>query len=313
MNRKIVFLFPGQGSQTLGMGADLYRKYPLARRRFDQADDLLGYRLSRICFQGPAEGLNTDINAQLAVYTLSCIVSDLLKRAGIRPDAVSGYSSGYYAAAYAAGGLTFDKGLAIVKQAGKILLDAGAKIDGKMAVIFGLPHKDVAGICAELEDVDVAIINTAQQIVVAGRAQAVNRAMESCLAAGALDAYLLPVETAYHSRFMVPARARFLNEIAAHSIGDPHLPIISYATLKPASEKNALFQTMASQLPRTVCWRDLIHKLRDDGYDHFLEVGPGAVIARTVRWIDRTIDISSVGSARALQRVTAHRLSQSPK
>ncbi len=248
MNERIVCLFPGQGSQHVGMGADLYQIYPQARRRFDQANEVLGCKLSRICFEGPRDVLNTDLNAQLAVYTVSCILSDLLKQAGIVPKAVAGYSSGYYAAAYAAGGLPFAEGLATVKLAGKILLDEGQRITGKMAVIFGLPYEDVAAICIQTGEVDVAIINTLHQVIISGNAPAVKQAMERCLAAGALDAYLLPAETAYHSRFMTAACKRFLNEIALAHLSDPQIPIVSYATLDTAQDKKALALTMASQL-----------------------------------------------------------------
>jgi len=310
MNRSVVCLFPGQGSQHVGMGADLYQIYPQARRRFDQANEVLGYNLSRICFEGPAERLNTDLNAQLAIYTVSCILSDLLKQAGIVPNEVAGYSSGYYAAAYTAGGLPFTEGLTTVKLAGEILLDEGRRITGKMAVIFGLPHEKVAAICTQTGEVDVAILNTSQQVIISGHAPAVKQAMEHCLAAGALDAYFLPVETAYHSRFMTAAGKRFLKEIPLAHLSDPQIPIVSYATLDTPMDKKNLALTMASQLASTVRWFDLIRKLSASDPSRFLEVGPGAVISRAVRWIDRTITIVPIGSAKAVERMVANRLAR---
>jgi len=310
MNKRIVCLFPGQGSQHVGMGADLYQVYPQARRRFDQANEVLGYNLSRICFEGPADVLNTDLNAQLAVYTVSCILSDLLKQAGIVSNSVSGYSSGYYAAAYAAGGLQFIEGLTTVKLAGAILLDEGGQITGKMAVIFGLPHETVAAICRQTGDVDVAILNTLRQVIISGNAPAVKQVMERCLAAGALDAYFLPAETAYHSRFMANACKRFLNEIPLAHLSDPQIPIVSYATLETATDKKTLAQTMASQLARTVRWFELIRKLSANGQNRFLEVGPGAVISRAAHWIDRRIAMTPIGSAKALERVVGKPLAK---
>jgi [acyl-carrier-protein] S-malonyltransferase len=303
MKAKTIFLFPGQGSQSVGMGHDLYQAYPLARRRFDQADEVLGYPLSRICFEGPADVLDSDLNAQLAVYTVSCILCDLLKQTGIQPDTVTGYSSGYYAAAYAAGALSFGQGLTIVKQAGEILISEGRQIAGHMAVIFGVPYQDVATICTQVNDVDVAIINTRQQVIVSGLAPAVTLAMERCLAAGALDAYALPAETAYHSRFMAGAQRRFREKISGDQLRDPQIPIISYVTLNAAPDKDALVRTMASQLAKTVRWLDLIRMFCESRPTCFMEVGPGAVISRAVRWIDREVEIFAVGSAQALRRM----------
>jgi len=307
-NERIVCLFPGQGSQHVGMGADLYRRYAQARRRFDQADKLLGYKLSRLCFEGPVDVLNSDLNAQLAVYTVSCILTDLLKQAHMVPEAVTGYSSGYYAAVYAAGGLSFAQGLAIVKLAGEILLDEGRHIDGKMAVIFGLPHNDVAAICTRTGDVDMAIVNTAQQVIVSGLAPAVQQVITHCLAAGALDAYFLPAETAYHSRFMETARKRLADAIPVAHMSDTQIPIMSYATLEMATAKKDLAQTMAAQLTRTVRWCDLVRELGAEGDRRFLETGPGAVISRAARWIDRRLTVTAIGSAQALGRVVGNRL-----
>ena len=304
MNARIVYLFPGQGSQQVGMGANLYRAYPEARRRFEQADEILAFRLSRLCFEGPSPDLDRDLNAQLAVYTVSCILTDVLKKqVAIVPDVVTGYSSGYYAAAYAAGGFDFATGLGIVKRAGEMLLEEGRRFDGRMAVIFGLPHEEVTAICAQDGDVDVAILNTARQIVISGSAPAVDRTMARCLAAGALDAYELPAETAYHSRFMTGASSRFVNEIPLDNLADPHTPIISYATLDRATDKKALSGTMASQLVNTVRWFDVIRMLNAESENRFIEVGPGAVIARAVRWIDRRIKVASAGAVAELARL----------
>jgi [acyl-carrier-protein] S-malonyltransferase len=307
MSDRIVYLFPGQGSQKVGMGVDLCRAYPEAQRRFDQADEILGMRLSRLCFEGPAKDLNNDVNAQLAVYTVSCILSDVLKRIGIVPDVVTGYSSGYYAAVYAAGGFDFETGLDIVKRAGEMLLEEGRRIDGRMAVIFGLPHEDVAAICSQEGDVDTAILNTSRQIIISGIVPAVDRTMQRCLASGALDAYHLPAATAYHSRFMAGASARFVNEIPLALLADPHTPIISYATLAHAPDKQTLCATMASQLVSTVRWFDLIRMLNGEDGRSFIEVGPGAVIARAVRWIDRHIKMASAERIAELERLVAIR------
>lgn len=291
MGSDVVFLYPGQGSQQVGMGFDLYQTYPEAREMFDQADQLLGFSLSRLCFQGPEEELNRDLNAQLAVYTVSCILTDLLKTNNISPDVVSGYSSGFYAAAYAAGCFDFAHGVYVVKRAGEILLEEGRKIDGNMAVIFGLPLEKVNSICQQIGDVTVAIRNTPRQTIISGLGPSVRRAMEVSLSEGALDAYVLSVATAYHSRFMEKSSARLLTEIEDEYLENPRIPLISYLFLEPVANKEELKKVMAAQLSRPVLWVDLIKRLRNSNIRLVVEVGPGEVISRTVRWIERNIEI----------------------
>jgi [acyl-carrier-protein] S-malonyltransferase len=297
----VVFLYPGQGSQLAGMGTELYQAYPQARELFDQADQVLGFSLSRLCFDGPEERLNEDLNAQLAVYTVSCVLTSLLKDHGVVPDMASGYSSGFYAAAYGAGCFAFIDGLHLVRRAGEILLEEGKKIDGAMALIFGLSKEEVEGLCRQVGNVEPAIMNTPRQIVISGLASFVGKAMELAKEKGALDAYPLSVATAYHSRFMEKSSIRLLKEIKDGRWKDPKMPLISYLYLKPV-DKNELGKVMAAQLSRSVLWVDLIRKLRNSAARLFIEVGPGSVISRTVRWIDRDIDILAASDKESLQK-----------
>jgi len=295
----VVFLYPGQGSQLAGMGSDLYQAYPQSKELFDQADQLLGFSLSRLCFDGPEERLSQDLNAQLAVYTVSCVLTRLLGDHGIAPDVVSGYSSGFYAAAYGAGCFDFIDGLTLVKRAGEILLEEGEKIDGTMALIFGLSAEEVEGICKQVGHVEPAIINTPRQIVISGLASSVAKTMELSKEKGALDAYPLSVATAYHSRFMEKSSVRLLEEIKDGRWKDPKMPLVSYLYLEPV-DKNELGKVMAAQLSHSVFWVDLIRKLRNSDAGLFIEVGPGTVISRTVRWIDRGIEILSASGKESL-------------
>lgn len=304
MRNNLVFLYPGQGSQQVGMGFDLYQIYPEARDKFDQADNFLGFSIKRLCFEGPAEGLNEDLNAQLAVYTVSCILTDMLAANNVLPDLVSGYSSGFYAAAYAAGCFDFAIGLYLVKRAGEILLDEGLKIDGRMAVIFGLPIGEVERICQQVGDVEVSIANTPMQAIISGLNNSVGKAMEAALAQDALDAYLLHVAVPYHSRFVEQSSSSLLDEIEEINLMDPQLPLISYHFLEPVVDKRHLKYVIASQLSRPVLWVDLIKRLR--GCNRlFVEVGPGAVISRTVKWTDRSIAISHTGTNEMLLKTIA--------
>ncbi len=212
----------------MGMGLDLCQTYPEARETFHKADQVLGFPLSQFCFDGPEEELNRDLNAQLAVYTVSCIVTEILRINDVFPGKVSGYSSGFYAAAYAAGCFDFADGLLLVKRAGEILLDEGRKIDGSMAVIFGLSPEKVDSICQQAGNVHVAIHNTPQQIIISGIRPSVRKAMDLSLNKGALDAYKISAATAYHSIFMQQSSTRLLGEVKEDSLKDPQLPLFSY-------------------------------------------------------------------------------------
>lgn len=303
MKNSVAFLYPGQGSQHVGMGLDLYQTYPEAREIFDHADRLLGFSLSRLCFEGPEEKLNSDLNAQLAVYTTSCALTDILMTQNILPCVVSGYSSGFYSAAYAADCFDFAGGLHIVRRAGEILLDEGQKTEGSMAVIFGLSLEEVKHFCRQAGDVEVAILNTPRQIVISGISSSVTKAMEISLNEGALDAYKLSVATAYHSKFMENSGARFLREFEDTHVNDPQIPLISYFSLDALPSEEELKKMMAAQLSRPVLWVDLVKKLGNRNNRLFVEIGPGATLFRTVRWIDRNIDVLITANEANLEEV----------
>jgi [acyl-carrier-protein] S-malonyltransferase len=300
MSRDIAFLYPGQGSQYVGMGFDLYQIYPEVREIFDRADHFLGFSLSKLCFNGPKETLNQDVNAQLAVYTVSCIITEVLKGQDVFPDVVSGYSSGFYAAAYAAGCFGFTDGLCLVRQAGEILLDEGQKINGSMAVIFGLPPEKVDDICQQAGYAQVSILNTPRQTIISGIGSSVRKAMDLSLKEGALDAYPLYVGSAYHSRFIEQSGFRFLSEIENIHMRDPQIHIVSYLSLDSVPKGSELRNIMAAQLSHPVLWVDLIKRLRSNNTRLFIEVGPGKVISRTVRWIDRDIEIMNTANKDSL-------------
>jgi len=299
LENNVAFLYPGQGSQQVGMGLDLYQTYPEAREIFHQADHLLSFSLSRLCFEGPEEELNQDLNAQLAIYTVSSILTEILKNNGVLPNVVSGYSSGFYAAAYAAGCFNFADGLYLVRRAGEILLDEGRKIDGSMAVIFGLSPEKVDIICQQVGNVHVAIHNTPQQIIISGIRSSVRKAMELSCNKGALDTYNISTATAYHSTFMQQSSARLLSEVKGDNLKDPQIPLFSYFLLESVPNKKELKKIMAAQLSGPVLWVDLIKKLHHNTI-LFIEVGPGAVISRTIKWVDRNIEIVNTDNQRRL-------------
>ena len=299
-----VFLYPGQGSQSVGMGRDLVRAFPEAEDLLARADRALGFPLSRICFEGPAEELDRDVNAQLAVYTLGCAVTDVLGKRGIRPDRVSGYSSGFYAAAYAAGCFDFETGLKTVRRAGELLLEVSARNPGGMGVVFGLSASRVEEIARTAGGAEVAILNTPRQLVISGGAEPLRRALDTARRDGALDAYPLPAAAAYHSSLMKEASRRFPEEIPAEGFQDPQIPLVSYLTLEPAADGEAVRRVMAEQLSRPVRWVDLVRGLSRDGA-LFFEAGPGAVLHRTVRWIDRRVEMLRLDGKREVEAALA--------
>jgi [acyl-carrier-protein] S-malonyltransferase len=307
VQNNVTFLYPGQGSQQVGMGFDLYQTYPEARETFDKADQLLGFALSQLCFEGPGEELNRDLNAQLAIYTVSCIVTEILQMHDVFPGKVSGYSSGFYAAAYAAGCFDFADGLLLVKRAGEILLDEGRKIDGGMAVIFGLSSEKVDSICQQVGNVHVAIHNTPQQIIISGIRSSVRKAMDLSCNTGALDAYTISTATAYHSIFMQQSGARLLSEFKGDNLKDPQIPLFSYVLLESVPNKEELKKIIAAQLSSSVSWVDLIKKLHHNT-NLFIEVGPGEVISRTAKWVDRNIEIVNTSTkGRLLKSIESYK------
>jgi [acyl-carrier-protein] S-malonyltransferase len=302
-SNRIGFVYPGQGAQQVGMGSDLCDAYPFARERFQQADIFLGYSIQKLCVKGPQETLSQDLNAQLGIYTISTIITDILKNQRIVPDLCTGYSSGFYAAAYAAGCFDFLTGLSIVKKAGTILLKEGRTCDGGMAVIFGLSREQVLAISREVGTVDIAIHNTPRQIVISGLKSGIEVVMAEAMRKGALDTDWLPAATAYHSRFMAATGKSLQDEVGRYDISPPQIPLFSYTTTEQVMDRDALINVMALQLSHPVLWVDLIRKLRHNHVGSLVEIGPGSMLSRSIRWIDRHIDMLDTTSADRIQAV----------
>lgn len=291
MNSTFAYLYPGQSLQRVGMGRDLYQRHARIREFFERADDALGFELSRICFEGPEDLLNQDLNCQLAIYVHGCAVTELLKSQGCAPAMLSGYSSGFYGAAYGAGCYEFLDGLEIVRQASACLLSEGKRLDGAMGVIFGLSANTVQSLCDAQGGVQPAIYNTPRQIIVSGLREQVQAVIDGAMANEALDGYLLPAATAYHSKFMAPAGDALLSAIDVDKLKAPEAPLISYSTLEPVTDAHDLARVLTAQLSGPVRWVELIGQVSRCGIRRALEVGPGKVISRAVRWIDRSIQV----------------------
>jgi [acyl-carrier-protein] S-malonyltransferase len=286
---KIAFLFPGQGSQFAGMGKALADVYPSARLVFEEADQAVGFALSKLCFEGPEEELKLTQNTQPAMLTVSTAALAVLRDTGIRPDYVAGHSLGEYSALVAAGGLRFADAVRLVRKRGQYMQEAVAPGVGAMAALLKLPEGALVGIlqdAAQGEVVTAANLNSPDQIVIAGHAAAVNRAVELAKAAGAKRAVLLPVSAPFHCPLMRPAQERLAADLNAIAFSDLCVPLINNWQAREIRSAADARQGLYEQVPNPVRWMDSIRYLAAQGVGRFVEVGAGAVLTGLVRNID---------------------------
>ncbi len=297
---KIAFLFPGQGSQFAGMGRSLADSSPLARQTFEEADDTLGFALSTLCFEGPEDQLKLTENTQPALVAASTAAWRVLTERGHRPDYVAGHSLGEYSALVAAGSLTFADALKLVRQRGRYMQAAVPAGVGAMAAILKLPAGTLDGIlaaAAEGETVSAANLNSPDQIVIAGHAGAVARAMELAKAAGAKRAIALPVSAPFHCSLMAPAQQQMRAHLDETPFADLTVPLINNWQASQITSGVDARQGLYEQIPNPVRWEESVRALASLGVTRALEVGPGAVLTGLVRNI--TPDITTVRAGEA--------------
>lgn len=297
---KTAFLFPGQGSQFAGMGKSLADAYPEAARVFEEADDALGFSLSKLCFEGPEDQLKLTENQQPALVTVSSAACAVLTVRGIQPDFVAGHSLGEYSALVAAGSLTFADAVRLVRKRGRYMQEAVPEGIGAMAALLKLPHEKLDAVLAEAaqgEVVSAAGLNSPDQIVIAGHAGAVARAMELAKTAGAKRAIALAVSAPFHCALMKPAQDRLRIDLDGAKISDLRVPLINNwqarEVLTAADAREGLFQ----QVPNPVRWNETICRMRDSGVTRFIEVGCGAVLTGMLRNIDASLSGHKFGEA----------------
>jgi [acyl-carrier-protein] S-malonyltransferase len=302
----IAFLFPGQGSQKVGMGKALAETYPICRQTFDEADAALGTPLSRVCFDGPQDQLTLTENAQPAILAASIAAFRLLASKHLRPDVVAGHSLGEYSANVAAGTITFADAVRIVRRRGRYMQEAVPVGTGGMAAILGLDTDKVLRACAEAADGEIvspANMNGAGQVVIAGHRNAVARAGERAKALGAKRVIGLPVSAPFHCALMKPAEDRLAPELRALPVHDPQVPIVANVDAEPKRTSAAAIEALIAQVSSPVRWEDVVRRLASEGVTTYVEVGPGTVLTGLVRQIHRNATVASFGAPEDLEVV----------
>ena len=288
---KIALIFPGQGSQVAGMGKELVEKYPLARQTFAEADAVLGYKLSEVCFDGPEDQLRLTEITQPAILTTSIAALRVLETRMPKPAFVAGHSLGEYSAHVAAGTFSFAEAVRTVRNRGKYMQEAVPVGVGAMAAILGMGLEKVAGVCQDAAQGEVcspANINSPEQVVISGNTAAVERAAKLADERGAKRAKLLPVSAPFHCSLMKPAQDRLEVDLKALRMSKPVYPVASNVDAELVIDEIRAFQTLVRQVTGSVKWDPCMRLLIGQGVETFIEVGPGRVLCGLMRQIDRT-------------------------
>jgi [acyl-carrier-protein] S-malonyltransferase len=300
---KVAFLFPGQASQYPGMGKELAENYPAARAVFQEADDVLGFSLSQMCFAGTEEELKLTANTQPAILTCSVAVNRVLEQKGVSPDFVGGHSLGEYSALVAAGSLKFADAVSLVRKRGTYMQEAVPAGQGAMAAILGLSPAVVADACkraAEGEICSAANLNSPEQTVISGHAGAVKRAVEIASQLGAKRAVVLPVSAPFHSALMMPAQERLERDLRKIEFADLRMPLVTNVDADTITAGDEAREALIRQVTMPVRWHDSIRLLIDEGVNTFVEVGPGRVLTGLLRQIERSVGALNVEDDKSL-------------
>ena len=298
------WIFPGQASQKVGMGLDLYENTDLGRNYYDLANDILGEDIKDISFNGPDEKLKITKFTQPAIFIVSTIISHLLLEKGHNPDGVAGHSLGEYSALAAAGGIDFETGLELVKVRSNSMDNAGKLIPGTMAAVIGMDRAKVKELTQELSSEQIVVAanyNTENQIVISGNIETVQDFIDIAKENGARMAIPLNVSGAFHSPLMKPAREELADKLDSIEITDINIPIYSNVNAKPTRKGSDIKKSLINQLENPVLWFDSINNMVSDGFSKFTEIGPGKVLCGLNKKINKDLFTNNIESYSELE------------
>ena len=302
---KLAMVFPGQGAQTVGMGKAFYDACEIAKKRFAEADEALGYSISKMCFEGPEEALRLTENTQPAILTVSVIAGELLREKGVEAEVAGGHSLGEYSALVMAGVMDFADAVRLVHKRGAYMQEAVPVGEGAMAAVLGLSREEIVSICEKINEespVQAVNLNCPGQTVIAGAARGVEKAQEALSAAGAKRCALLPVSAPFHSTLMEPAAKKLAAELDKVELHDARFPVVSNYTGRLESSAAEIKENLVMQAAHPVLWEDCVAAMTAYGATHFIEAGPGKTLVGFNRRIDRKIVNMNVEDIASLEK-----------
>ena len=308
---KVAFIFPGQGSQKVGMCKDFYDNYDCAKKVFEKADEALGFSISKLCFEGPEEDLRLTKNTQPAILTCSIAALAVMREHGLECEIAGGHSLGEYSALVAAGVMSLQDAVVAVYKRGQFMQEAVPVGEGAMAAVMGLTPDEITEICQKVEEecgeaVQAVNFNCPGQVVIAGATKAVEKAGVALKAAGAKRAIPLPVSAPFHSTLMKPAAERLKEVLDKIEFHDAKFPVVANVTAEPVTKAEEIRALLVKQAASPVKWEMSMQNMIRNGFETYVEVGPGKVLTGFTRKIDRVMNALNVEDMASLEKTLAY-------